>query len=255
MKILFLLLITLNIYSQGLIRRYYNQYDLIRNIKKDGYEPNINLTFNIRFIYLGEKPTKLTSDKILLIKNRLDNAFGMTKIRFTYDSRIYSYRTTMTIDSCNKYGCRLIDRATYNRKDINFYIVENDGNIYNGLSTYPSSDINRLFIHIDHLNDGTMEHEMGHYFGLLHTFDRTVGVSEYNSEEEGDMVSDTKTDKEGLEYTSGCKLVEKVKDSRGVMFDVDLSNYMSYYGICRNRFTSGQIKLMNKIAKYRKQFI
>jgi hypothetical protein len=245
MKILFLLLITFNIYSQGLVKRYDNQYDLIRSIKKVGYEPNVNLTFNIRFIYLGKNLNKLTSDKIILIKNRLDNAFGVTKIRFTYDSKIYSYSTTMTIDSCFKYGVRLIDRGTYNSKDINFYIVENDGNIYNGFSTYPSSYINRIFIQIDYLNDGTMEHEMGHFFGLLHTFDRTTKLNEYNSEEEGDMIVDTKPDIKGLEFTSDCKLIG---------YDIDLRNYMSYYGRCRNRFTYEQIKLMNKIANYRKQF-
>jgi hypothetical protein len=161
----------------------------------------------------------------------------------------------MTIDSCFKYGVRLIDRGTYNSKDINFYIVENDGNIYNGFSTYPSSYINRIFIHIDYLNDGTIEHEMGHFFGLLHTFDRTTKFNEFNSEEEGDMIVDTKPDIKGLEFTSECKLSENVKDSKGVMFDVDLSNYMSYYGRCRNSFTYGQIKLMNKTAKYRKSFI
>lgn len=254
MRILLLLLITFNLQSQGLIKRYYNQYDLIKNVKLINDIPTGNIYFNIRFIYIGKSSYRLTNDKIALIKNRLDNVFNKTKIRFTYDSKIYSYYSEMTIDSCYKYGSMIIDRKTYNRDDINFYIVENDGELYNGLSSYPSSDIRRLFVNINYLNDGTVEHEMGHFFGLLHTFERACRVNEFNSEEEGDMISDTKTDIEGLDYTNDCKLSGYVKDAYGVMYDIDLSNYMSYYGKCRNRFTSGQIHLMNLVAKYRKKF-
>lgn len=246
MRVLLFLLFAINCFAQDIKEQYYNQYELLEKLRTID-DKNDTYRFNIRFIYIGNKVYNLDSNKIKLIKNRLNSSFRVTNIRFTYDKKIYSYYSNMTIDSCYTYESRIIDRVTYNRKDINFYIVDNKGKKYNGLATYPASDIHRLFINIDNLNDGTIEHEMGHYFGLLHTFENSPGNN-------GDMISDTSPDIEGLLYGKDCKLSGVIKDNKGNIYNIDLSNFMSYYGVCRNRFTTEQIKVMNKVAYYRTIF-
>ncbi|MBO9698890.1 MAG: hypothetical protein J7604_01710 [Sporocytophaga sp.] len=99
----------------------------------------------------------------------------------------------------------------------------------------------------------TLIHEFGHFFSLLHTFDKDNGierVSRKNCLETGDLVCDTPADPyvenvPGYCIEQTCEFIYEGKDQDGQYYDPDLSNPMSYYGSCRcPKFTNGQLKKM-----------
>lgn len=108
-------------------------------------------------------------------------------------------------------------------------------------------------------NESTLEHELGHFFGLQHTF----GKSPYenttlekpdgsNCIEEGDFICDTPADPNG-KINKKCEYIG-LSDAKKYDFNPPITNYMSYYrNDCKNEFTLGQYASMNAFAnKYRK---
>lgn len=97
-------------------------------------------------------------------------------------------------------------------------------------------------------------HEMGHFFGLPHTFDTENGLEladGSNCETAGDGVCDTPADPyvdgndESAYVNANCEFISNQKDSNGDFYDPDVSNIMSYYSKCRcSGFTDGQYRKM-----------
>jgi hypothetical protein len=100
-------------------------------------------------------------------------------------------------------------------------------------------------------------HEMGHYWGLKHTFNGSgnENVDGSNCETAGDFVCDTPADPYIHESPSimesyvndDCIFIFEGKDSKGQFYNPNLSNIMSYYscGGC-STFTHGQYLRMIK---------
>ena len=100
----------------------------------------------------------------------------------------------------------------------------------------------------------TVAHELGHYFGLEHTF-RGSGselANGSNCQTEGDFICDTPADPyissdPMKEYMNGdCKYISKKKDTNGQYYNPDPSNIMSYYPCYSSQFTKGQYERMVK---------
>ncbi len=97
----------------------------------------------------------------------------------------------------------------------------------------------------------TITHEMGHFFGLFHTFEGADGpnpeaVDGSNCETAGDLVCDTPADPfieddPVGDYVNGdCRFVSpKIDPVTGEYYVADVGNIMSYYP-CRCGFTYGQ---------------
>jgi len=97
---------------------------------------------------------------------------------------------------------------------------------------------------------GVVIHELGHLFGLLHTFEGNGEelVSGLNCETTGDLICDTPSDP----YVPGelltqylnldnCEFISIKRDSMGQFYQPDVGNYMSYYSPCIcGGFTRGQ---------------
>lgn len=98
---------------------------------------------------------------------------------------------------------------------------------------------------------GTVAHEMGHYFGLLHTFEGqgTELADGSNCETEGDNICDTPgdpydEDQPTTNYVDGnCRFIYEGLDANGDYYDPHVGNIMSYYP-CACEFTYGQYLLM-----------
>ncbi len=96
----------------------------------------------------------------------------------------------------------------------------------------------------------TVPHEMGHFFGLIHTFETNLGVELVNGsncETTGDLVCDTEADASDnpahaplpqCHYTGG-----PATDANGEFYVPPTNNIMSYYA-CRCRFTPQQYNRM-----------
>lgn len=96
---------------------------------------------------------------------------------------------------------------------------------------------------------GTLVHELGHLFGLSHTFggDEPELVNGSNCETAGDKLCDTPADpyviNPLIKWTDGCEFVHLKKDANGQFYNPDTYNIMSYYP-CACRFTQQQFRLM-----------
>lgn len=93
---------------------------------------------------------------------------------------------------------------------------------------------------------GTLVHEMGHYFGLPHTFEGNGDelVNGSNCETAGDGLCDTPADPydpndEEAVYLDGCEFIYLGLDDNGEFYQPDVGNIMSYYG-CDCGFTRDQ---------------
>ena len=98
--------------------------------------------------------------------------------------------------------------------------------------------------------ESTIPHEMGHYWGLLHTFETAAGaeyVNGTNGSSTGDLVQDTPADNRNLvqhlrKNSSGnCYLASNsVRDFNNQQYSPQLNNIMSYYDGCGGLITGGQ---------------
>lgn len=102
----------------------------------------------------------------------------------------------------------------------------------------------------------TLSHEMGHYFGLSHTFETGGGAELANGTNcatAGDHICDTPADPfvpgdDPNSYVDGsCKFISMKKDGNNQYYDPIVGNIMSYYpDRCACGFTHDQLMLMAK---------
>ena len=120
-----------------------------------------------------------------------------------------------------------------------------------GYAQFPWSGINNTYgVVIDHRfvnrTDRTLTHEIGHCFGLLHTFQ---GGCSNNGTGGGDFVADTppvQTSTFGCPTTqNSCNNIPS-GDFYGTNVLDQIENYMSYNG-CQNMFSAGQKSRMDAV--------
>src|SRR5690606_24085926 len=95
---------------------------------------------------------------------------------------------------------------------------------------------------------GALIHEMGHYFGLHHTFEGSgIELADgSNCATEGDLVCDTPADPYVHPDTmskyvdDNCTFIFMAKDANGQFYSPHVSNIMSYYPCTCGDFTWGQ---------------
>lgn len=156
---------------------------------------------------------------------------------------------------------------------LNIYFVNEINNNPNisGYHTNFSNNLTNDFVVIKNEKTSdewaTAQHEVGHYFGLIHTHGPSNSILTYelvngndeNRETTGDLVSDTAPDPKltnGLIINNNCEYIGELLDRAGDLFileEQDISNIMSYGyarpsgNDCRNIFTNGQ---MINVANY-----
>ncbi|TAE23229.1 MAG: hypothetical protein EAZ91_22525 [Cytophagales bacterium] len=147
---------------------------------------------------------------------------------------------------------------------VNLYLIQRityTGIPVAGYAYYPDTDAttNRIFcVSSLLLTAVTLQHEVGHYFNLSHTFqdndDPDVSRRELvtrgagaNCSTTGDHICDTPADPYGLAGSSysNCVYAGTAVDNNGAPFSPLLDNIMSYYGACRQNFTTGQYDWMS----------
>ncbi len=98
-------------------------------------------------------------------------------------------------------------------------------------------------------------HMMGHFFGLLHTFEGNgiELVDGSNCDTEGDLICDTPADPyvigeplaNYVDVGLGCRFISGKSDANGQPYEPDVGNIMSFYqDECRCGFTFEQYTLM-----------
>lgn len=94
-------------------------------------------------------------------------------------------------------------------------------------------------------NGAVLAHEIGHFFGLLHTHETANGIELVNGSNcavTGDLICDTPADPNVSLYPSnGCNFAANVVDANGDLYTPRPANIMSYAASsCQDRFTSDQ---------------
>ncbi|MEQ8910279.1 MAG: M43 family zinc metalloprotease [Vicingaceae bacterium] len=99
-------------------------------------------------------------------------------------------------------------------------------------------------------SDYTISHELGHYFGLVHTFEGSgVELADgSNCETAGDQICDTPADPFVVgdpqeSYVKDCRFISTKKDANDDFYNAHVGNIMSYYE-CQCEFTVGQYRKM-----------
>jgi hypothetical protein len=93
---------------------------------------------------------------------------------------------------------------------------------------------------------GVIQHEMGHFFGLYHTFEASFGgelANESNCSTAGDLLCDTEADPRGKDVNCHYDYTSIPKDANGDYYIPPTDNIMSYYS-CPCQLTEDQYNRM-----------
>lgn len=150
-----------------------------------------------------------------------------------------------------------IEGMYYQPNTINLYLVNEidhfEFDIVAGFAFLPGGpDI--VFVNKESMvgQSQVLVHEMGHFFGLYHTFEEDLGielVDGSNCETTGDLVCDTEADPNDDSENNpapDCNYNgQPATDANGDFYVPPTNNYMSYYSLdCTCRFTPQQYNRM-----------
>ncbi len=150
------------------------------------------------------------------------------------------------------------------KKVINIYVVQKISSKFrylNGYSNFPGHGDFIVITEEALLNPSTLAHEMGHFFGLLHTFETAYGPEPVRRcpacLKSGDrLMSTPATEIYPMIDEETCSCFYEEKDSEGLTYRPDIENIMSYSPAkCRFLFTSGQITIMRNQAKVKRSHL
>lgn len=117
-----------------------------------------------------------------------------------------------------------------------------------------------IFLQKDCFGWQVLAHELGHYFGLYHTFETDAFGVELadgsNCETAGDLLCDTQADPDGSN-DGDCHLFPQTRQPEtGLVYEPPVCNIMSYYSPdCTVEFTRGQYNRMLSIMKTGRSYL
>lgn len=197
----------------------------------------------------GLKPSELNAALAETNKHyrRLRMRFVVCEINYINDDGLAN---TPILWANNNDHTILNVRARNRARKLNIYFVPNSNTSW---APYPNTEPDDQHILMNNgqaKNGTTLSHEIGHWFGLVHTHGRSNNgttdepVNGANCDRTGDGICDTPADP-GLDgrvngncqYTGGSA----VRDANGQTYNPDVPNLMSYSRDCRNRFSREQL--------------
>ena len=236
-------------------------------VQAPDFKPGEQMWISLRFIFLlkEDQLSWFTEDNIweeLKVVNSEFKRFNIP-IRVFYNESVYVHNN-LYASNCNTRVCVTNQDCIFFKKVLP-QLIHHPAEVINifmcsnlpigGVSTYAWSNyetdlhnfivlddiamIPRKYNWEDHIGK-TLIHEMGHYFGVLHTFEPT-GVCDGV----GDFVNDTPAVKSpGPKWVECDEPYDSCPDQPGIAAK---DNYMDYFWQkCQNKFTPGQLVRLRK---------
>jgi hypothetical protein len=217
------------------------------------------ITFSVKFILLCHC-SELTSAYLQEKINQANEVFSAANIAFRMQPEILKIYKDYDLDFIYRYSALTeVFIPELKNKNQLLVVIAKHGKYLNGFTkvlteqfeNYPKTNYHTLFLSNEAIfNSSTLPHELGHFFGLQHTFGESI---EENSTDEtiigdncdhaGDYICDTPADPNRAIKTCQNQSTELHP------FKPDINNFMSYYpNPCKNRFSQNQAKLMHHFA-------
>ena len=247
-------------YTNELTPQYY-AYAQARNslIEQNRQLPCVDKTLSIAVYIVRDSlgnPNILESNIHIAIDS-LNELFSPICLSFNICSieyiNNYQWDTLTVNDDNGKHEEEQMVTTYHKDSTINLYFIKAFKNLPGeyGLSAYPGGCDN-IIIEKDHVNDKTIPHQFGRFFGLLPTFGMGNSqelVDGSNCETTGDFLCDTEADPQNSPYfslstTSNCELANPQTDNNNQFYLPPTDNIMSFYRNCRVRFTKQQYRIM-----------
>lgn len=232
--------------------------DLARNAQnQDGWYEPVNRTLSIvaHVVNNCDGQSFLSEFAVSnMITGKLNPLFEPTGIQF-------ELKRLDTIQNC-KYDTYVSDQvqrtflnAYHEDSVINLYIFTRIENGSDVLAGYTAGGHNSIFMIKNAVgtNSKVLPHLMGHFFGLLDTYDISNGV-EYVSRDSsctttGDLLCDTEADVNGASYDElfvNCEYIGALQDGANDYYTPPTSNVMAswFNDFCSCQFTPGQYQVI-----------
>lgn len=228
-----------------------------RNLKSNQNElDSVGVTFHV--VVSGANPLEITTETLIGEIEFSNRYYAQAGIKFF---NCGSPRFIEGQESYNPVQGDNLNRSNYVPNTINVYYVDevttNSGDGLCGYAQFPwvANPSNRYIVMSKSpgclIRGTTLAHELGHFYGLLHTHDSFMGLEFVNGSNcmtAGDGLCDTPADPNlGNGYVANnCTYDGTVVDPLGQPYAPSVANIMSYApSQCVNRFSPEQAALIN----------
>ncbi|MFY8021542.1 MAG: zinc-dependent metalloprotease [Bacteroidia bacterium] len=227
------------------LKKFQSKVDELKGVYKKAGIQYVPIQFHITGMNNGVGYFKIES--VLQALCDINEDFAPTGFRFYLNGPIKYINNTDLYRGDIETIYNTIEQ--YKDQDAVNVFFQGTGNQWCGVY-FPDVDVVFVLNRCQGTNATTLTHELGHFFGLPHTFYGWEGggrPSEFfiekldgsNCRDAGDGFCDTKAD-----YVSdrwGCPLSYQLQDPNGIFFKPDSSIYMSYsLDACQSRFSLEQ---------------
>jgi hypothetical protein len=222
--------------------------------------PNLGKKFNVvaHIVQDSSKNPVLDSNAVKNTVRKLSAYFAPIGVSFEVCKiNLIPNYTFYDLKGPNDYQEMLNQYHLENRINLFFVNRYNGGELFGFADSLGIADMKDKGIVINKAaaSEKQMAHLMGHYFGLMHTFE-TPGelVKRTNCTTAGDRICDTPADpyelgdllSDYLDSEYPCRFISKKRDAKGEYYTPDVGNFMSMYFPCYCSFSREQLDLMAK---------